>query len=225
MRNFSNPTQENFSCPNCGAVLSGDQAFCPYCRTPLKEKNVCPNCGAVLITDFFFCSNCYHMLEDPIHPCPNCGSSSKERLPFCPNCQVGFKKDQSFALKPTGPVPSPSDETNDPGPAAKPRNPRPILNTLSMALFAFAFLFVFMVVFIKPHSFLYLSYTLFFSTFAWMFFVLARSDKEDHSIRFAPFMNKMLKKPAFVLICCGASFVVFFVSFMLFLFLDSIFFY
>ncbi|HEX9341448.1 MAG TPA: zinc ribbon domain-containing protein [Thermoplasmata archaeon] len=45
------------ACPNCGAALHGDDAFCRKCGTRLVAS-ACASCGASLVADDEFCRKC-----------------------------------------------------------------------------------------------------------------------------------------------------------------------
>ncbi len=45
------------ACPNCGAALQGDDAFCRKCGTQLVAST-CASCGATLLPDDEFCRKC-----------------------------------------------------------------------------------------------------------------------------------------------------------------------
>ena len=49
------PAAEN-RCPNCQALLSEGQTFCPECGAPLKK--LCQKCGAELQEGQAFCAKC-----------------------------------------------------------------------------------------------------------------------------------------------------------------------
>ena len=84
------PAAEVWTCPSCGARVSGK--FCPECgaKKPAAEGWTCPTCGAVNKGKFcsecgskkpagvpqFKCDKCGWEPEDPAHPpkfCPECG--------------------------------------------------------------------------------------------------------------------------------------------------------
>ncbi|MBO4563794.1 MAG: zinc ribbon domain-containing protein [Clostridia bacterium] len=61
-------------CPNCGAEVSVNVAFCSACGTPIPKEpepvveeavvaNTCANCGAVLEEDARFCTACGKPVE------------------------------------------------------------------------------------------------------------------------------------------------------------------
>ena len=56
----ANPTPEK-RCPNCQALLTPGQLFCPECGTSLKK--VCRRCGAELQEGQMFCSNCGNRVD------------------------------------------------------------------------------------------------------------------------------------------------------------------
>ncbi|MBO4847757.1 MAG: zinc ribbon domain-containing protein [Clostridia bacterium] len=69
--NFKKQIQEIkglVECPNCGAEVSANVAFCSACGTPIPKPepvveeavvaNTCANCGAVLEDDARFCTAC-----------------------------------------------------------------------------------------------------------------------------------------------------------------------
>ncbi|TLZ69362.1 MAG: zinc ribbon domain-containing protein, partial [Methanobacteriota archaeon] len=48
------PPHATTACPNCGASLQGDDAFCRKCGTRLVAS-ACASCGASLLADDAFC--------------------------------------------------------------------------------------------------------------------------------------------------------------------------
>ena len=98
-------------CPNCGAKISEEAAFCSSCGmkiVPLKtaqEKagDVCPFCGAMVSEGSLFCTNCGAKMKAPagepedgteedvvaeraVRMCPSCGSKLLPDSRFCTNC-------------------------------------------------------------------------------------------------------------------------------------------
>ena len=51
------PPHATTACPNCGASLQGDDAFCRKCGTRLVAS-ACASCGASLLADDAFCRKC-----------------------------------------------------------------------------------------------------------------------------------------------------------------------
>ena len=100
-------------CPNCGASVANDAAFCNGCggalpkqSSPVEETvntgKVCPNCGVNVATDDAFCNSCGKKIEFGVNPetvtsveegrkCVKCGASMGKDDVFCGEC--GYKEE------------------------------------------------------------------------------------------------------------------------------------
>lgn len=57
-------SNDEITCPNCGAKSPKDMKFCGNCGTKLEaEKKICPECGAEVSTGSRFCGDCGHKME------------------------------------------------------------------------------------------------------------------------------------------------------------------
>ncbi|WP_246999511.1 zinc ribbon domain-containing protein [Halosolutus gelatinilyticus] len=61
--------ERQLDCPNCGATVSEDVAYCPSCgrdveAEPVVDTDVCPECDAVVGDDARYCRACGAKLAD-----------------------------------------------------------------------------------------------------------------------------------------------------------------
>lgn len=90
-------------CPNCGAEVPSNSAFCNVCGTKIEvprrktKGKVCPNCGAVADTGATFCTTCGTKLPDdePIYTPP----VEKVQELYCPGCHAVVEEGQAFCTK------------------------------------------------------------------------------------------------------------------------------
>lgn len=89
------------NCPNCGAEVSSDSAFCNACGTRMKTEKVpdkakqekrCSSCGAPIEDGFAFCTSCGHKIvevkeqEDILEEVINEENETEKNMNVCPNC-------------------------------------------------------------------------------------------------------------------------------------------
>lgn len=89
------------ACPNCGAEVSSNSAFCNVCGTKIEvsrrqsKGKVCPNCGAAADAGSTFCTTCGTKLPDDVPAytppvqelrCPGCNAIVEEGQTFCTKC-------------------------------------------------------------------------------------------------------------------------------------------
>jgi len=90
------------SCPNCGALIPINSAFCPSCGAnqaqppaaqaqPAAEEDEslkCPKCGSPVQAGVKFCLECGAKLtpQAQAKKCPNCGATITTKAKFCPEC-------------------------------------------------------------------------------------------------------------------------------------------
>lgn len=104
-RDQLNRLKNTVNCPNCGAAIPADSAFCSACGTKIEKPvqnvpgpqagAVCPNCGASVEAGAAFCTSCGTRLQ---------GNESAEETPkeepaVCPNCGSEIKPGQMFCIK------------------------------------------------------------------------------------------------------------------------------
>lgn len=100
-----NRLKNTVNCPNCGAAVPADSAFCSACGARIEQparnipepqaKAVCPNCGAPVEEDALFCTSCGTKLEQdaPREEAP------EEKPAVCPNCGNEIRPGQTFCIK------------------------------------------------------------------------------------------------------------------------------
>lgn len=101
-----NRLKNTVNCPNCGAAMAADSAFCSACGARIEKPaqnvseyqagTVCPNCGAIVEAGAAFCTACgtrmqqnetvENVQEEEMAICPNCGSEIKPGQTFCIKC-------------------------------------------------------------------------------------------------------------------------------------------
>jgi Zn-finger nucleic acid-binding protein len=67
------------NCPSCGASLSSDSTFCPYCNSRLATIS-CPSCFGLAFLGSKFCPHCGHTLASP--------TSADTTHLHCPRCRI-----------------------------------------------------------------------------------------------------------------------------------------
>lgn len=94
-------------CPNCGAELGREAAFCVKCgarqeeamNEPIVEEGFksCPVCGSKLTLDAVFCPSCgtkqavAEAEEQQPDFCPSCGNRLEDGVTKCPYCGEEIK--------------------------------------------------------------------------------------------------------------------------------------
>ena len=99
------PSKGAARCPNCGAAISVNAAFCQVCGAKTTEPKkrpgtrICSTCGAQLEADAGFCTVCGSKVtevsngesqnvieENKTKTCPTCGTEATQDQKFCMNC-------------------------------------------------------------------------------------------------------------------------------------------
>lgn len=88
-------------CPQCGAEVPLDVAFCSACGTPMpKVQSInsddmirCEYCGAMIKKEMRFCTSCGKPVSQQVGSertderfCPGCGSRVEGDVEFCTEC-------------------------------------------------------------------------------------------------------------------------------------------
>lgn len=116
---------EEFRCPDCGALMDPDETVCPHCGAEFgfycpecdeeipAEASVCPHCGAELEEGFEDEIEGEEGLESEAKPgtaveratfCANCGEPIGEEDEECPSCGVDLCPDCGNPLDPEAEV-------------------------------------------------------------------------------------------------------------------------
>lgn len=72
------------TCPNCGAGLDNDDAFCSQCGTPVRAR--CLMCGSANPIGAKYCTGCGRDFIEFTPICPKCGARILRGMQFCPEC-------------------------------------------------------------------------------------------------------------------------------------------
>ena len=73
----------NYTCPNCGALVDFSNELCPHCKHPLHPET-CTYCGAAMEPGDEFCCECGNPRKGII--CPQCGTLNFRC--FCSRCNA-----------------------------------------------------------------------------------------------------------------------------------------
>ena len=73
----------NYTCPNCGALVDFSNELCPHCKHPLHPET-CTYCGAAMEPGDEFCCECGNPRKGIT--CPQCGTLNFRC--FCSRCNA-----------------------------------------------------------------------------------------------------------------------------------------
>lgn len=102
-------------CPNCNHQNPDGATQCEACYTPLPATTACPNCGASVQTDAAFCGQCGFNLKvsNPVAG----GQSAPTPLPSVPEFETPDPFVEPFMNSQPDPIPNPTSPPNpDPTP-------------------------------------------------------------------------------------------------------------
>jgi hypothetical protein len=102
-------------CPNCNHQNPDGATQCEACYTPLPATTACPNCGASVQTDAAFCGQCGFNLKvsNPVAG----GQSAPTPLPSVPELETPDPFVEPFMNSQPDPIPNPTSPPNpDPTP-------------------------------------------------------------------------------------------------------------
>lgn len=88
-------------CPECEALISADNKFCPHCGEEFVEEtketdlapaeNVCHHCGMQHDETDVFCGHCGNKLgQSEYKSCCECGKENRPEAKFCRHCGKEF---------------------------------------------------------------------------------------------------------------------------------------